>query len=395
MYASELPDAVVRFMAFVFGATWGSFFNVCIYRWPRHMSVVSPPSHCPACGAPIQAWRNVPIFGYLFLRGRAACCGASMTPRYMVVELLGALLCVGIAERFIVHAPPGVELVPVALTALAYFMFAGGLLVATFIDLEWLVIPDEVSLPGAALGLLVAGNGMGMVTAEDAALGAAMGFLFVQLVFVWAYERITSRRGMGEGDPKLLLMIGAFLGWKGVLFSVVAGSMQGLLAAAVSFVAGSSLLPAPPHDPLDGWEREDLLAYLKDLFGRHPELRQSEEGLLRLDLGLGAPLADGSTVAHEPPLPSQPTSDDAASHGDDGASHGDDGASHGDDSASAADAVVPTPAATEANATEPVSLAEPDPERAMIPFGPFLALGALEFFFFGERLIDAYFGLFD
>jgi hypothetical protein len=128
---------------------------------------------------------------------------------------------------------------------------------------------------------------MGIVSAEEAALGAAMGFLFVQLVFVWAYERVTGRRGMGEGDPKLLLMIGAFLGWKGVLFAVVAGSMQGLVAAAVSYVAGGTLLPPPRPDPLDGWPREDLLGYLKDLFGRRPELLASEQEVMRIEFGLG------------------------------------------------------------------------------------------------------------
>jgi leader peptidase (prepilin peptidase)/N-methyltransferase len=241
-------------------------------------------------------------------------------------------------------------------TTLAYFMFAGGLLVATFIDLEWLIIPDEVSLPGAALGLLVAGSGMGIVSAEEAALGAAMGFLFVQLVFVWAYERVTGRRGMGEGDPKLLLMIGAFLGWKGVLFAVVAGSMQGLVAAAVSYVAGGTLLPPPRPDPLDGWPREDLLGYLKDLFGRRPELLASEQEVMRIEFGLGgeAGTRPESESESEWPRPS------------------------------------PRPAESESE-----SEAEASVGRLMIPFGPFLALGALEFLFFGERLIDAYFGMFE
>lgn len=379
MYASELPAWLVRFTAFVFGATWGSFFNVCIYRWPRHMSVVSPPSHCPACKAPIQAWRNVPIFGYLLLRGKASCCGARMTPRYALVELLGALLCVGIAERFVVHAAPGTELTPATMTALAYFMFVGGLLVATFIDLEWLIIPDEVSLPGAALGLLLAGNGMGIVSAEDAALGAAMGFLFVQLVFVWAYERVTGRRGMGEGDPKLLLMIGAFLGWKGVLFAVVAGSMQGLVAAAVSYVAGGSLVPPVRPDPLDGWPREDLLGYLKDLFGRRPELLAEEQSVMRLDFGLGGEA--GVEAVTVPESATAPETEDASE---------------------TVNAPESTTEPVSGAKTEPVAKTEPEPEpeepdegRMMIPFGPFLALGALEFLFFGERIIDAYFALFE
>src|SRR5690349_7248298 len=102
MLVSDLPPALYLGFAFVFGAPWGSFFNVAIYRWPRELSVVSPPSTCPACGARIPAARNVPIFAYLFQRGRAACCGAKLTPRYVVVELLSALLLTALTQRFVV-----------------------------------------------------------------------------------------------------------------------------------------------------------------------------------------------------------------------------------------------------------------------------------------------------
>ncbi len=370
MYAAELPAWMVRLFAFTFGATFGSFLNVCIYRWPRHMSIVSPASHCPACNQPIAAWRNVPILAYLFLRGKAGCCGAPMTPRYVFVEVLGALLCVGIAERFIVAAPPGALLLPVALQTLAYFFFASGLIVATFIDLEWLTIPDEVTLPGAALGLLVAGNGGAVVTAADSALGAAMGFLFVQLVFVWAYERVTGRRGMGEGDPKLLLMIGAFLGWKGVLFAVVAGSMQGLVAAAVSYVSGSPLLPPHKPDPIEQWPRDALLAYVLDLFARRPDLLREEEDLYRLDFVVaGEPPSEASAQGAALPLPA-PTPEEAKSEPD-----------------------VPQDKETAGEESEAEESENEGPLKAAIPFGPFLALGALEFLFFGDRLMEAYFGI--
>lgn len=245
--AAELPAWLIRTAAFIFGALWGSFFNVAIYRWPRGMSVVKPPSHCPACGAPVRWYLNVPIVGYALLRGKAACCGAPMTPRYVFVEALTGVLGLAVAERFFVGAPEGTSALFAALETALYFTFVGGLVIATFVDLEWMEIPDEVSLPGAALGLATAGfrEAPGAI---EAAVGAGVGFLIVQLVFVWGYELLTGRRGMGEGDAKLLLMIGAFLGWRSVLFVLVAGSFQGLLAAAVAMILGVPLIPKRPDE---------------------------------------------------------------------------------------------------------------------------------------------------
>lgn len=302
MLAAELPPLLARLAAFVFGALWGSFFNVAIYRWPRDMSVVEPPSHCPACGTRIPAYRNVPIFGWLVLRGRAACCGAPIPARYFLVELLSAVLCVAIVEHFLVQAAPETRLLAAAIESLLYFAFVGGLLIATFVDLEWMEIPDEVSFPGTALGLLT-------VTlrsdpgAQAAAIGAGAGYLVVQGVFVWAYERLTGRRGMGEGDAGLLMMIGAFLGWQGALFALVAGAFQGLLAAIIALLAGKKI---------------------------EPTSRREEEETE----------AEGET-------------------------------------AEGADQV----------ASENIG-------QLKVPFGPFLALGALEFLFFGEWILAAYGGLF-
>lgn len=310
MLAADLPPWFVRGVAFVFGALWGSFFNVAIYRWPREMSVVSPPSHCPACGAPVRPWHNVPIFGYFMLRGKAACCDAKLSPRYPLVELLSALLCVALAERFVVAADPMAAAWPRAVEALVYFVFVGGLVVATFVDFEWLEIPDEVSLPGAALGLLTV-ELREAPGPTDAAVGAGMGFLIVQLLFVWAYERVFGRRGMGEGDSKLLMMIGAFVGWQGALFALVAGSLQGLVAAAVAYATGRKLAPEPSRD--------------------HP--------------------------------------DREADH---------------------ADPEAPRAGPERDSEADPEN--EEAPARLRIPFGPFLALGAIEHLFFGPAIVDWYFG---
>lgn len=251
MVVAEVPRWFVWVVAFGWGAAWGSFFNVAIYRWPRGMSVVSPPSHCPSCGAPIRVWNNVPILGWLVLRGKATCCGAGISTRYPMVELLSAILCVAIAELWVVRAEPDTPLLHAAIEALLYFVFAGGLLIATFVDLEWMEIPDEVSLPCTAIGLVSAG-----FRAEpgvwSAAMGAGAAYLTVQLVFVWGYERLTGRRGMGEGDSKLLMMIGAFVGWEGALFSVVAGSLQGLLFAVLALITGRKLTPQIEDRIIDG-----------------------------------------------------------------------------------------------------------------------------------------------
>ncbi len=248
--AADLPSWLIRAAGFVFGALWGSFFNVAIYRWPRGMSVVKPPSHCPACGAPVRWYLNVPIVGYALLRGRAACCDAPLTARYAVVEALTGLLGLAVCERFFVDAAEGTTAAFALLETALYFVFVGGLVIATFVDLEWMEIPDEVSLPGAALGLATAGLRVSP-GALECAVGAGVGFLIVQMVFVWGYELLTGRRGMGEGDAKLLLMIGAFLGWQSVLFVLVAGSFQGLLVAAVGMILGVPLIPRRPDEELE------------------------------------------------------------------------------------------------------------------------------------------------
>jgi len=300
MLAADFPEWYVRIVALVVGALFGSFFNVAIYRWPREMSVISPPSHCPSCGAPVKPWWSVPIFGYLFLRGKARCCGAPLSPRYLVVEILGAVLGLAVAEHFFVNALPDREALLAALDVSLYFAFVGGLVIATFVDLEWMEIPDEVSLPLVALGLASSPYRTGPEVV-DLAVGAGVGFLLVQVVFVWSYEHLFGRRGMGEGDSKLLMAIGAFLGWQAVLFALVAGSMQGLVATGVAMATGRSLTPTPPELGED------------DRQGDEPEDAELEE--------------------------------------------------------------------------------DDDAPRMKLPFGPFLALGALEWLFFGDRILDAYLGI--
>lgn len=321
MLASDLPPFFALGFAFVLGATWGSFFNVAIYRWPREMSVVTPPSHCPACGKPVPAWRNVPIFAYLWQRGRAACCGAAMTPRYLFVEVLSGVLMMALAQRYFIHAPRGTELSEAGLTLASWFVFVGGLVIATFVDLEHMEIPDEVSIGGTALGLAtmaLRAGGDDAPTPLELALGAGAGYLAVMLLLVWAWERWTGRRGMGEGDAKLMLFIGVFLGWKGVLFALVAGSVQGVAAVLASRALGRPItLAAASADTSD-----DGAEPAKDAAATEPPAQDA---------------------------PKRAPDDDESDEPDDG-----------------------------------------DAGLGRIPFGPFLAVAALEFLFFGPQLERAY-----
>ena len=316
LLSSDVPGWFIGLAAFVFGASWGSFFNVAIYRWPRGLSVVTPPSQCPSCDKPIPGYLNLPILGYLVLRGRTACCGTRLSPRYPMVELISALLCVAIAQRYISAAPEGTTLVHAALVALSYFIFVGGLVIITFVDLDFMEIPDEVSLPGAALGLATASL-REWPGVEAAALGAGGAFLVTQLLFVWTYELFTGRRGMGEGDPKLLLMIGAFIGWQGALFSLMAGAAQGLVAALYARLSGRTL--GPDQDDEDEDEDEATASAAAD-----PDAAGSD----------GSDPRDAGLYLDEPP---------------------------------------------------PAYIG-----HLRVPFGPFLALGAVEYLFFGETLVDAW-----
>lgn len=348
MLVADLPPAVIRVFGFLFGALWGSFFNVAIYRWPREMSVVSPPSHCPSCGAAVPWYRNLPILGYLMLRGKAACCGAALTPRYFLVELLSGALGLALVERFVVDMDPTASLAESAVSAALFFAFVGGLIVATFVDLEWMEIPDEVSIGGTALGLATVTLRTPGPDAVEAALGAGGGFLAVQLLLVWSWERLTGRRGMGEGDSKLLMFIGAFLGWKGALFALVGGAFQGVIVSAIVVGAGGRM-KGGEHDAVpDAPEAEE---------GEEGDDEAEEEDAEEADLLV----RDGTRAVLDAGGSRLIVQDDRGRL-----------------------------------LWEYVALEEDASAlRRPIPFGPFLALAALEFLFFGEPLIDLYLQLFD
>lgn len=224
-----VPPAVLDGFGFVWGAIWGSFLNVVIVRWPD--SVVSPGSRCGSCGKPIRAWDNIPILSYLLLRGRCRACKAPFSARYMLVEILAATLSMSLLHRHLLlqEGPFAIRL----LEYLSLFTFLCALIAISFIDLERRLIPDVISLPGILLGL-VASALLPSPGLRDAAIGVAGGYFVVWGPFHKGWQLLRGRPGMMLGDAKLLAMVGAFLGWQGALFALLAGSVVGSVAGVVT-----------------------------------------------------------------------------------------------------------------------------------------------------------------
>ncbi|HEV2360048.1 MAG TPA: prepilin peptidase [bacterium] len=217
-------------VAFVLGAVFGSFANVLIHRLPRRESIVAPRSHCPACGAPIRPWDNIPIISYLVLRGRCRSCRVRISPRYLIVEIATGALMAGVVWRF-----------GFSLAALRYGVLAFALLVVFFTDLEHQIIPNAVTYPGTVVGIILSAASGALGPSVVAAVAAGAVFLLLSLV---------SRGGIGGGDIKLAAMIGAFLGTPAVvvaLFLAVAlGAAAGLVLLALRLRNRKDMIPFGP-----------------------------------------------------------------------------------------------------------------------------------------------------
>lgn len=288
MLFSDLPLSLVRAVAIVFGLLWGSFLNVVIYRVPRGMSVVHPPSHCPSCGAPVKPWLNVPVLSYVVLRGKTSCCGAKMSARYPLVELLGGGLSLAIVEVLLRDLPARTTLAEGAGLYLAYLALALGLLAAAFIDLEHMLLPDSVTIGGTLLGIATAG--LRDMPYGASVLGAAIGFGVVWLPFILLYKLVRGREGMGLGDAKLLALAGAWFGWLGAVVVLFAGAIQGSVAA-IAVVSTRGKIEEPEAVRQD---REELAKAAADgdeeakaLLAEDPLGAEPEEGFGKARLPFG------------------------------------------------------------------------------------------------------------
>jgi leader peptidase (prepilin peptidase) / N-methyltransferase len=228
-------DPVLATAVFLFGLAFGSFLNVCIHRIPRELSVVRPASACPQCHQPIRPYDNIPVVSWLVLRGRCRHCGTRISPRYILVELLTALLFLACFAQF-----------GLTLLTLKFCIFSFLILGLIFTDLEWKLLPDLLTLPGLFLGLIfslltpvndvvtlwvpgvvnVHTTSWRLLSFADAVLGAAVGASFFYGIAM-LYLHARGREGMGLGDVKLMAMVGAFLGVRLTVLTIFGASLVG------------------------------------------------------------------------------------------------------------------------------------------------------------------------
>jgi leader peptidase (prepilin peptidase) / N-methyltransferase len=211
-----MPPLLAWFLAALVGASIGSFLNVCIHRWPEGRSVVAPGSRCPACAVPIARGERIPVLSWILLRGRCRTCGVPIPVFYPAVELATGLIWSAAVVRHGISWE--------ALTTAVFFTILLGIAVT---DARTFLIPDEFTLGGLALGLLLAAT-PGGTTLLHSALGAALGFGLLYLTATLG-EWWLGKQAMGGGDIKMMAMVGAFLGPAGAILTIFLGALVGTL----------------------------------------------------------------------------------------------------------------------------------------------------------------------
>ena len=241
------------------GLVVGSFANVCIHRIPEGRSVVTPPSRCPDCGARIRAWDNIPVLSYVALLGRCRACGTRISARYPAVEAANGLAYALLAAT---RGPSWQTLVSMALVT--------ALLILSLIDLDHQILPNVITLPGIAAGVAASFLPGSPLSPWASAAAAAGGYLAL-LAVAKGYEALRGREGLGQGDWKMVAMLGAFLGWPKMLLAVflasVAGTLVGLSLVAFrgrdfqhklplgTFLGAAGIVVVLVGDPLVAWYR--------------------------------------------------------------------------------------------------------------------------------------------
>ena len=252
----------------------GSFLNVVIYRLPLMMqrewqsecrlllddelnnnqakpkntsgpfNLVKPNSTCPKCKTAIKPWQNIPIISWLILKGKCASCSNPISIRYPAIEAITALLSLVVAYTF-----------GATEQALLYIVITWALVALTFIDIDHMLLPDQLTLPLVWLALIAAVAGI-TITPSDAIMGAAFGYLSLWSVF-WFFKLLTGKEGMGYGDFKLLALFGALLGWQSlltiILLSSVVGAIIGIALLSIQGKDKATPIPFGPYLAIAGW----------------------------------------------------------------------------------------------------------------------------------------------
>jgi leader peptidase (prepilin peptidase)/N-methyltransferase len=224
-------DQAATLVAGVLGAMLGSFLNVCIHRWPREESVIRPRSRCPGCGQMIAWYDNIPVLSWVLLRGRCRQCRAPISAQYPLVELAMAGVWAFMVWRY-----------GVTWQAASGAVFFSILLGIAMTDAREYIIPDEFSLGGLVVGLLfsLSGGSSGLI---GAVTGAVAGFLLLWTVGAIG-RRMFKEEAMGGGDIKMMAMVGAFVGWQGVLLTVFLGALLGTVVfVPLSLIGRKKLVP--------------------------------------------------------------------------------------------------------------------------------------------------------
>lgn len=238
-----MNEVIVYVFAFALGACFGSFLNVCIGRWPAGMSIVRPPSRCPSCERPIRAYENIPIFGWLALRGRCAGCSVAISPQYPLVELLIALVWLSAAYLF------GPTLLALRVAVFVTLMIGIGIT-----DAKHYVIPDGFTLFGLAWVIVTAfialawSSQSAFATPYDAIFGALAGAGAIAIAG-WLGEAALKREAMGFGDVTLMAVVGAALGPQRALLTIFIGATLGVIVF-VGFVLPATRMRATPATPM-------------------------------------------------------------------------------------------------------------------------------------------------
>lgn len=206
--------------SFLIGLALGSFANVCIYRLPRNISIISPPSFCPKCENRIKWYHNIPVLSYILLRGRCHYCGEKISPLYPAVELTLGLISILLYRKF-----------NISYKYIIYLIFSTGMVITFFVDLFFYIIPNLISLGGILFWVLTMLL-KPFINLSDALYGALLGGGLFGTIYI-TYYLFTRRVGLGEGDIKLMTMAGLFIGWKNTLGVIFLASLTGALAGII------------------------------------------------------------------------------------------------------------------------------------------------------------------